>query len=378
MRIVVLKIGGKLLNSPSRIQKAARFILAQREKGLSPVVVASAPGRVTDYFLKLAHRVANSPQERELDMLLSVGERLGISLLAMAINDLKPNQAVSFTGSQVGIITDTQHTAARILEVRPVRLISALQQGLIPIIAGFQGVSIAKEITTLGRGGSDYTAVALAAALKAETCLLVKETGGLYSADPLLVPEAVHLPVVDYATLENFSSTGARIVQDRASSLARTHQVPLTITDLEESQSTKVVDQRLQAGPLAGFVFHSAIQIRLLSPPLLSASQQAGWEVEATDDERVLFRARLTLPQRETLGEVISAIGWGGELSSEIVQECEQLLVEAGFNLVGSWSGGGQAHWILSPKEGLPALRFLHQQSLQQGWLEPPRNPPHS
>ena len=188
MSIVILKFGGTLLETPDKIGKAAQYVIKSICRGEKPVVVVSAPGKTTDEFHRLAKEITSEPDQREMDMLLSVGERTAMALLAMSINADGRYHAISFTGSQVGIITDTQHTDARILEVKGYRIRETVEKGHIPIIAGFQGVSVDREITTLGRGGSDTTAIALAIALKAERCELVKEYGGVYSEDQEILP----------------------------------------------------------------------------------------------------------------------------------------------------------------------------------------------
>ncbi|MFN3821019.1 MAG: aspartate kinase [bacterium] len=379
MRIVVLKFGGKLLDSPAKIRRSAHFILAQRAQGRSPVVVASAPGRVTDYFRRLASRVANNPDQRELDMLLSVGERLGISLLAMAINDLDPHRAISFTGSQVGIITDTRHTEARILEIKPSRLLQALERDRIPIIAGFQGVSVLREITTLGRGGSDYTAVALASALNASECLLVKEMGGIYTADPLLVPEAQVHTLIDFTTLEEFSTLGARVVQDRAASLARQSQVPLILTDLNGDKTTRVVDRRLSAGPIAGIVLHQGLQYRFQPNAPNSADPQPLWELGIKDQGKTLLTGKFSpLREGETV-DLVSIVGWGGTLEDEVLEVADQFFQSHTEAVVASWKERGSAHWALPAGEGKKLLPSLHAWVKDKGVLKPAseeHNPP--
>ena len=189
MALIVQKYGGTSVATPDHIKRVAQRIVSEKRDGHRVVVVVSAIGHTTDELIAMAHEVSQHPPEREMDMLLSVGERISIALLAMAIHDLGEN-AISFTGSQVGIITDNKHTEARILEVRANRLLQELDKGKIVIVAGFQGVSIDKEITTLGRGGSDTTAIALAAALKADRCEIMKDVDGIFVTEPKLIPEA--------------------------------------------------------------------------------------------------------------------------------------------------------------------------------------------
>src|SRR5579883_2931090 len=187
--IVVQKYGGSSVADVEKLRRVASRVVATVEKGYRVCVVVSAMGKTTDELLKLAHSVTQSPPRRELDMLLSTGERIAMALLSMAIAELG-HEAISFTGSQSGIITSDRHTGARIVEVRPYRVQDELERGKIVIVAGYQGVSYKKEVTTLGRGGTDTTAVAMAAALSAEACEIYSDVDGVFSADPRVVPSA--------------------------------------------------------------------------------------------------------------------------------------------------------------------------------------------
>jgi len=229
MPIVVLKYGGSSAANPESIRTIARQVIRSKAGGEDPVVVVSAMGETTDRFLQMAYEITDRPGARELDMLLSVGERISIALLALAINAEGPYEAVSLTGSQVGIITDTNHTRAKILEVRCGRIHQVLERGQIPIIAGYQGVSIEKEITTLGRGGSDTTAVALAAALGAEQCRIMKDVDGVYSADPRQVSQVRIIDRLNYDQMLEFSVTGSRVLAADSVALARQHGVEIAI-----------------------------------------------------------------------------------------------------------------------------------------------------
>jgi len=227
--IVVLKYGGSSIATTDNVKAVAQQIISCKASGEDPVVVVSAMGETTDHFLTMAYQITQHPTARELDMLLSVGERISIALLAMAVNAEGPYEAVSLTGSQVGIITDTQHTRAKIVEVRCGRIHQVLDKGLIPIIAGFQGVSTEKEITTLGRGGSDTTAVALAAALKARQCRIMKDVNGVYTADPRVVDDANIIDQLDYEQMLEFSATGSKVLAADSVALAREHRVEIAV-----------------------------------------------------------------------------------------------------------------------------------------------------
>ncbi|HEY4621373.1 MAG TPA: aspartate kinase, partial [Gaiellaceae bacterium] len=226
--VVVLKFGGTSVAGPERILAVARRLADLRETGARVVGVLSAMGGSTDELLALAREVSPQPPERELDMLVSVGERVSCALAAMALIDLG-HDAVSLTGSQAGIVTDTAHGKAKIVEVRARRIHEALERGAIVLVAGFQGVSTDAEVTTLGRGGSDTTAVALAAALGADVCEIFTDVEGVFSADPRVVPEARKLPVLSYDEMLELSASGARVLQLRSVEFARNHGVTLHV-----------------------------------------------------------------------------------------------------------------------------------------------------
>ena len=206
---VVMKFGGTSVGDPDKLKRVAARLVAAREEGHRVVGVLSAMGHTTDELLDLAHQVSPTPDPRELDMLVSVGERISCALAAMVIHDLG-HEAISLTGSQAGIVTDTVHGKAKIVEVRARRIHEALDEGTIVLVAGFQGVSTAFEVTTLGRGGSDTTAVALAAALGADHCEIYTDVRGIYSADPRVVPNARQLTRVSFDEMLEMASSGAR------------------------------------------------------------------------------------------------------------------------------------------------------------------------
>ena len=215
MSTVVQKYGGSSVADPERLGRVADRVAETARAGHRVVVVVSAMGKTTDELYALARAVAPSPSRRELDMLLSCGERISMALLAMALEH-RGLAAISFTGSQSGIITDDRHTGARIVAVRPVRIVEALDHGRIVIVAGFQGVSEHREVTTLGRGGSDTTAVAMAAALGAAWCEICSDVDGVYSADPRVVPEAHRLDEISYGEMSALASHGARVLNAEA------------------------------------------------------------------------------------------------------------------------------------------------------------------
>lgn len=226
--VLVRKYGGSSLASIDRVRAVAGDLVRKRAEGYDLVVVVSAMGRTTDDLLHLARQANPDPPRRELDMLLTVGERVSMSLLSMALA-AAGCPAISFTGSQVGIITDTSHTDARIVEVKADRVREALAAGQVVVVAGFQGVSVTREITTLGRGGSDTTAVALAAALRAVRCEILKDVDGVYSADPHRVPGARRHARLSYEQMRRIAAAGSGVIHARAVDYAARHRVPLLV-----------------------------------------------------------------------------------------------------------------------------------------------------
>jgi aspartate kinase len=220
MEIVVQKYGGSSVADVPRLERVAERVVETARSGNAVCVVVSAMGKATDELLALARQVTESPPRRELDMLLSTGERIAMALLAMAIQK-RGLEAISFTGSQSGIITNDRHSGARIIEVRPVRIEDELARGRIVIVAGFQGMSYKREITTLGRGGSDTTAVALAAALGASYCEICSDVDGVYTADPRVVPDARHLANLSYEEMQELAEHGAKVLHSQAVEWAR-------------------------------------------------------------------------------------------------------------------------------------------------------------
>jgi aspartate kinase len=225
---VVMKFGGTSVADVERIKAVARRLAAAREAGNRVVAVLSAMGDTTDELVRLAYEISLSPAPRELDMLISVGERVSCALAAMAIHDLG-HEAISLTGSQAGIVTDTSHGKAKIVDVRARRIHEALDADRIVLVAGFQGVSTDYDVTTLGRGGSNLTAVALAAALGAEACEMYTDVEGVFTADPRIVPEARKLHAVSYEEMLELSASGAKVLQLRSVEFARSHGVKLHV-----------------------------------------------------------------------------------------------------------------------------------------------------
>jgi aspartate kinase len=265
-----MKFGGTSVADAERIKRAARRIVAKREQGNRVVAVLSARGQTTDELIAMAAEVSEHPDPREMDMLLSTGERISCALCAMAINDLG-HRAVSLTGSQAGIVTDTSHTKARIIDVRADRIREALDDGRIVLVAGFQGVSTSRDVTTLGRGGSDTTAVAVAAAIDAEMCEIYTDVAGVFTADPRIVPDARKLSQVSFDEMLEMAASGAKVLQLRSLEYARTHGVRLHCrSSFSDAPGTVVLgEDETMEQPLITAVTHSTEEalITLLGVP---------------------------------------------------------------------------------------------------------------
>ena len=309
-----MKFGGTSVADAERIKRAAQRIVAQRDAGRRVVAVLSARGQTTDELIQMAEEVSASPDPREMDMLLSTGERISCALCAMAINDLG-HRAISLTGSQAGIVTDTSHTKARILDVRADRIREALNDDLIVLVAGFQGVSTSRDVTTLGRGGSDTTAVALAAAINAEVCEIYTDVAGVFTADPRIVPDARKLPYVSFEEMLEMAASGAKVLQLRSVEYARTHGVRIHCrASFADGPGTVVLgEDETMEHPLITAVTHSTEEARitLLGVPdkpgaaaaIFGALARAGCNVD-------------TIIQNEPLGE-----GRQAEVSFTIASE---------------------------------------------------------
>ena len=252
---LVLKFGGTSVSDPEKIRRVAARLVAAKRAGGRVVGVVSAMGQHTDELVALAREVSPRPEPRELDMLISVGERVSCALVAMAISDLD-QQAISLTGSQAGIVTDTVHGKAKIVEVRGARIHQALDENKIVLVAGFQGVSTEFNITTLGRGGSDTTAVALAAALSADACEIYTDVDGVFTADPRIVPDARKLHAVSYEEMLEMAASGARVLALRSVEFARNHGVKLhvrsTFTEKTGTWITEEDERMLEKAMISG------------------------------------------------------------------------------------------------------------------------------
>ncbi len=299
---VVMKFGGTSVGDPQKLKDVAARIVAAHAEGTRVVAVLSAMGDTTDELVRLAYEISPRPEPRELDMLISVGERISCALAAMAIHDLG-DEAISLTGSQAGIVTDTVHGKAKIVDVRARRIHEALDQGKVVLVAGFQGVSTDLDITTLGRGGSDTTAVALAAALAAGHCEIYTDVAGVFSADPRIVPNARKLHAVSYDEMLELSASGAKVLQLRSVEVARNYGVKLhvrsTFSDGDGTWVTEEDERMLEKAIISGVAhtFDEAVY-RVQSverADLFAALAEAGVNVDTiiqTGDE-IVFSAPL-------------------------------------------------------------------------------------
>src|SRR5213083_3196826 len=302
MEIVVQKYGGSSVADVPKLERVADRIARVAREGKRVCVVVSAMGRTTDQLLALAREITDSPPRRELDMLLSTGERIAMALLAMAIQK-RGLEAISFTGSQSGIMTNDRHSGARIIEVRPVRIQDELERDKIVIVAGFQGMSYKREITTLGRGGSDTTAVALAAALGASYCEICSDVDGVYTADPRVVPNARRIPSLSYEETQELAEAGARVLNAQAVEFAKEQGIAIyaratssPLPGADPSADGTVVRRfppRLP-GTVVGVASEKDVLVMHTSAPteallaLLDAHHVAGKQLHATPDHLVV------------------------------------------------------------------------------------------
>jgi len=245
-KLIVQKYGGTSVADPERIKNVAKRVVAYKKKGYEVVVVVSALGDTTDELIELAYQITNDPPEREVDMLISTGEQVSVALLAMAI-DKMGYQAISFTGAQVGIITDGYHTKAKILDINAKRIVEELKKKKIVIVAGFQGVTLNQDITTLGRGGSNLTAVALAKTLGAKMCEMYTDVDGIFTADPRILPDARKLDKISYEEMLEMASSGAQVLQARSVEFAKKFNVPIHVRSSFHHKPGTIISQEVKA-----------------------------------------------------------------------------------------------------------------------------------
>ena len=280
MEIVVQKYGGSSVSDISKLERVAKRIVQTARKGKRVCTVVSAMGGYTDKLMALAKQITVSPPRRELDMLLSSGERIAMALLAMAIQK-HGFQAISFTGSQSGIITNDFHSGAQIIEIRPIRIQDELSKGKIVIVAGFQGMSYKREITTLGRGGSDTTAVALASVLEASYCEICSDVDGIYTADPRVVPEAFRLDKISYHEMLELSEHGAQVLNSESIKWAQRTNLPILTSATHKESGHSEIGNEGTGMPTCGIALSrniAALQIQGSESKLQSFLNESGLE----------------------------------------------------------------------------------------------------
>lgn len=398
MALVVTKFGGTSVGTPERIRSVARRLIARKNSGDEVVAVVSAMGDVTDDLLDLARQVSDCPPEREMDMLLATGEQVTIALLAMAIHS-QGCEAISFTGPQVGIVTDAGHTKAKITEVRAERVKDALAQGRIVIVAGFQGTTPDGQITTLGRGGSDTTAVAVAAGIGADVCEIYTDVDGVYTADPRIVPDARKIDVISYEEMLEMAATGARVLQLRSVEFARNHGVALHCrSSFHDGLGTivKEVDESMEQAIISG-VTHDVTEskVTLRDVPdrpgvaadvftrlagsnvnvdmiIQNVSEQGSTDLSFTVPEEDLARARRTTQEiAEELGArewtvdesiaKVSLVGAGMKTHPGVAAQMFSALARAGVNLDMISTSSIRISCVISRDQVEQAVRALHE-----------------
>ncbi len=391
--IVVQKYGGSSVADVEKIRRVAERVMRTKRSGHDVVVVVSAMGDTTDELLALARRVSPNPERRELDMLLTTGERVSMALLSMAIRELG-GDAISFTGSQSGIITNDRHVDARIVEVRPFRVQDELARGRIVVIAGYQGVSYRREVTTLGRGGSDTTAVAMAAALGAAYCEICSDVDGVYTADPRVVADATRIGTLSYEETQEMAEAGARVLNAQAVEFAKDKGIAIyaraTASALPgDDPSADGTVVRRHPPRMPGTVVGVASEGHLLvltargaADPLFEALDTlgvAGKQLHTFDDETMLIVSRENLHEeprvRETLSRLfgaavqlvdtlgaVSVVGTGINATFATLRKGTSALGAQGIAGRGVATSSFRITWLLDRTKVDDATRALHQQ----------------
>lgn len=300
---MVRKYGGKCLATLADVQRVAKDVTSLYQKDRAVIVVVSAMGQTTDELTRLAYQISSRPARRELDMLLTTGERVSMALMSMALQDLGC-PAVSFTGSQAGVLTDDSHSNARITDLRPIRIEQSLTEGKVVVLAGFQGVSPRrKEVTTLGRGGSDTTAVAMAAHFKAERCEILKDVSGVFSADPKLIPQAHHYSELSYDQVARMCFWGAKVLHYRSVELAQAQGVPLFVGSATLPERGTLITQGVP-------MFEQAKILAINSHPKVHHYQVAGQGMAQSFEQLDKALRKMELPWPQILASVHDPSGW--------------------------------------------------------------------
>jgi aspartate kinase len=393
--IVVQKFGGSSVADVERIGRVADRVAATRASGKDVVVVVSAMGDTTDDLLALANQVTGNPSRRELDMLLSAGERISMALLSMALN-ARGVPAVSFTGSQSGIVTNDAHTSARIVEVRPFRVQDELARGKVVIVAGYQGVSYKREVTTLGRGGSDTTAVALAAALDAEACEIYSDVAGVFTADPRVVPSARRLSELSYEEMQELAESGAKVLNAQAVEFAKDRGIALYarataggdgetvvrkmpprapgrvvgvasekgLVLLSRAGAEPTMEELLEHLDRAGVAGKELLVREAGGASLVISLENAHGFAALRDALSARFPAALAI--RERVGAV-SLIGAGINQSFRNWRRAAAILAELGCPMLGASTSSFRISFLVPEEHVEPAVRALHDGLVTEG-----------
>ena len=397
MSVVVQKYGGSSVADVSRIKQVADRVMRTKQEGHDVVVVVSAMGDTTDDLLGLARQVSPNPDRRELDMLLTAGERISMALLSMAIRDLG-GDAISFTGSQSGIITNDRHVDARIIEVRPVRVQDELANGRIVVIAGYQGVSYRREVTTLGRGGSDTTAVAMAAALGAEYCEICSDVDGVYTADPRVVPAATRIGTLSYEETQELAESGAKVLNAQAVEFAKEKGIAIfaratasPLPGADPSADGTVVRRHppRQPGTVVGVASEQDVIVITADGgrddvlALLDEHRVAGKQLHVAGDQLTLVVSRENLHAEAQVREAlaarfgdrvriagtlgaISVVGAGINATFANVRRGSETLTASGTAIEGIATSSFRITWMIDRAKLDDAVRLLHATFIEQ------------
>ncbi|BDH59546.1 aspartate kinase [Tsukamurella sp. PLM1] len=338
MALVVQKYGGSSVSSAERIRRVAERIVETKRAGNDVVVVVSAMGDTTDELLDLANQVCPAPPAREMDMLLTSGERISNALVAMAIHSLGA-EAQSFTGSQAGVITTSKHGAAKIIDVTPGRVQAAIDDGKIVLVAGFQGVSQdTKDVTTLGRGGSDTTAVALAAALNADVCEIYTDVDGIYTADPRIVPNAKHLKSVSFEEMLEMAACGAKVLMLRCVEYARRYNTPVHVRSSYSTKPGTIVNGSMEDIPVEEAILtgvaHDRSEAKITVVGLEDKPGYAARVFRAIADAEINIDMVLQNVSKVDTGRTDITFTLPRELGPLGVEKLEALRAEIGFDSV--------------------------------------------
>ena len=398
MSVIVQKYGGTSVGSIERIRAVAERVNRTKQAGHDVVVVVSAMAGETDRLLDLASNVSALPDARELDMLLATGEMVSIALLAIALKEIGC-KAASFTGTQGGIVTDEVHSRARIKQITPTRLQEALHHGIVPVVAGFQGMSQTQDFTTLGRGGSDLSAVALAAALRADVCEIYTDVDGVYSADPNIVPDARRLARVSYDEMLELARLGAKVLQARSVLFAKKYEVSVVVKSslIEDSEGTLITnpDQDMEQVVVAGVavdknqakitltrlpdrpgiaakLFGEIARAHLVVDMIIQNASEGGltdisFTVPRTEAEQALKFAQQTLADLEAEGATlqtgiakVSIVGVGMQSHSGVAARMFEALAAENINILMISTSEIKVSCIIQDRYAELALRTLH------------------